>query len=102
MRGTYVEIGKNGLLYTTGSIPYYGTYPGLYDPNPLLICPHHGGDSTVEQLAEEIFSLTKINWNSTQMNQRLPIPIRAARSVGAVLKHLHEGAVVSSDYRRYL
>lgn len=102
MRGTFVEIGKNGLLYTTGSIPYYGTYPGVYDPNPLLICPHPGGDSTVEQLAEEIFSLTKINWNSTQMNQRLPIPIRAARSVGAVLKHLDEGQAVSSDYRRYL
>ncbi len=102
MRGTFVEIGKNGLLYTTGSIPYYGTYPGVYDPNPLLICPHSGGDSTVEQLAEEIFSLTKINWNSTQMNQRLPIPIRAARSVGAVLKHLSEGESVSSDYRRYL
>jgi hypothetical protein len=102
MRGTFVEIGKNGLLYTTGSIPYYGTYPGLYDPNPLLICPHSESDSTVEQLAEEVFSLTKINWNSTQMNQRLPIPIRAARSVGGVLKHMGEGEAVSSDYRRYL
>lgn len=102
MRGTFVEIGRNGLLYTTGSVPYYGTYPGVYDPNPLLICPHPGGDSTVEQLAEEIFSLTKINWNSTTMSQREPIPIRAARSVGGVLKHLGEGEAVSSDYRRYL
>lgn len=102
MRGTFVKIGRNGLLYTTGSIPYYGTYPGVYDPNPLLVCPHPGSDNTVEKLAEEIFSLTKINWNSTQMNQRFPIPIRAARSVGTVLKHLGEGEVVSSDYRRYL
>lgn len=102
MRGTFVEIGKNGLLYTNGSIPYYGTYPGQYDPRPLLICPHPGGDSTIEQLAEEVFSLTKINWNSTQINQRLPIPIRAARAVGEVLKHLSEGTLVSSDYRRYI
>lgn len=102
MRGTFVEIGRNGLLYTTGSVPYYGTYPGLYDPNPLLICSHPGSDSTVERLAEEIFSLTKINWNSTTMSQREPIPIRAARSVGGVLKHLAEGESVSSDYRRYL
>lgn len=102
MRGTFVEIGGNGLLYTNGSIPYYGTYPGQYDPRPLLICPYPGGDSTIEQIAEEIFSLTKINWNSTQINQRLPIPIRAARSVGEVLKYLGEGAGVSSDYRRYI
>ena len=43
-----------------------------------------------------------INWNSTQMNQRLPIPIRAARKVGEVLKYMKEGQVESSDYRKYI
>ena len=102
LRGTFVELGGNGLLYTTGSMPYYGTYPGMYDPKPLLLSPHRTCDSTVEQLAEEVFSLTKINWNSTQMNQRLPIPIMAARKVGEVLKYIKEGQVESSDYRRYI
>jgi len=86
MRGTFVELDGKGLLYTNGSIPYYGTYPGLYDPRPLLLCPYEGSDSTIAQIASEVLSLTKVNWNSTQMNQKLPIPIRAARAVGEVLK----------------
>ncbi|MGY3591482.1 hypothetical protein ACVIGB_008938 [Bradyrhizobium sp. USDA 4341] len=101
MRGTFVELDGKGLLYTNGSIPYYGTYPGMYDPRPLLVCPHPRSDSTVAQLADEIFSLTKINWNSTQMNQKLPIPIRAARAVGEVLKYVTDD-VVTSDYRKYI
>lgn len=102
LRGTFVDLDGKGLLYTNGSMPYYGTYPGQYDPRPLLLCPHRGGDSTIAQLAEEVLSLTKINWNSTQMNQRLPIPIRAARMVGEVLKYLREGQTESTDYRKYL
>jgi hypothetical protein len=82
--------------------PYYGTYPGLYVPRPLLLCPHPKSESTIAEIAEEVFSLTKLNWNSTQMNQRLPVPIRAAREVGEVLKYCEEGHVVSSDYRRYI
>lgn len=101
MRGTFVELGGKGLLYTNGSIPYYGTYPGLYDPRPLLLCPHPSSDSTVTQIAKEVLSLTKINWNSTQINQKLPIPIRAARKVGEVLKYIGDRKV-SSDYTRYM
>ena len=102
LRGTFVNLAGKGLLYTNGSIPYYGTYPGQYAPRPLLLCPHESCDSTISQIAEEVFSLTKINWNSTQMNQRLPIPIRAARKVGEVLKYLEDGQAVSTDYRRYI
>lgn len=102
LRGTFIDLDGKGLLYTNGSIPYYGTYPGLYVPNPLLLCPHESSESTILQIAREVFSLTKINWNSTQMNQRLPIPIRASRKVGEVLKYMPEGQRVSSDYRRYI
>jgi len=101
MRGTFVELDGKGLLYTNGSIPYYGTYPGMYDPRPLLLCPHQGSDSTIAQIAAEVLALTKINWNSTQMNQKLPIPIRAARAVGEVLKYVTDQKV-SSDYARYI
>lgn len=101
MRGTFVELDGKGLLYTNGSIPYYGTYPGMYDPRPLLLCPYKGSDSTIAQIASEVLALTKINWNSTQMNQKLPIPIRAARAVGEVLKYVSDEKV-SSDYARYI
>lgn len=101
MRGTFVDLGGKGLLYTNGSIPYYGTYPGMYDPRPLLLCPYKGSDSTIAQIASEVLALTKINWNSTQMNQKLPIPIRAARAVGEVLKYVTDEKV-STDYARYI
>lgn len=101
MRGTFIELDRKGLLYTNGSIPYYGTYPGMYDPRPLLLCPHKSSDSTIAQIAKEVLSLTKINWNSTQMNQKLPIPIRAARTVGEILKYVNDEKV-SSDYRKYI
>ena len=101
MRGTFVELDGKGLLYTNGSIPYYGTYPGLYDPRPLLLCPYKGHDSTIAQIATEVLALTKVNWNSTQMNQKLPIPIRAARAVGEVLKYVTDEKI-SSDYARYI
>jgi hypothetical protein len=35
------------------------------------------------------------------MNQKLPIPIRAARNVGEVLKYVTDDRV-SADYRRYI
>jgi len=101
MRGTFVELDGKGLLYTNGSIPYYGTYPGQYDPKPLLLCPYEGSDSTIAQIAGEVLALTTINWNSTQMNQKLQIPIRAARAVDEVLKYVTDQKV-SSDYARYI
>ena len=49
MRGTFVELDRKGLLYTNGRFPYYGTYPGIYDPRPLLLCPYPGSDSTLRR-----------------------------------------------------
>jgi hypothetical protein len=53
------------------------------------------------QIASEVLSLTKIDWNSTQMNQKLPIPIRAARAVGEVLKYVTDQKI-SLDDARYI
>ena len=39
LRGSFVQLGENGLLYTRGSVPYYGTYPGARVPRPLHLRP---------------------------------------------------------------
>lgn len=72
-----------------------GADPGMYDPRPLLLSPHKTSDSAVAQIAREVLSMTKINWNSTQMNRKLRLPIRAARKVGEVLKYVADGNVSS-------
>lgn len=101
LRGTFVDLGKKGLLYTRGSVPYYGTYPGLRVPRPLLLVPHENSDSGLLTLAKDVLALTKVNWNTTQFDQKLPAPIKAARDVGRILKHVEFGAAVSPDFRKY-
>jgi hypothetical protein len=100
LRGSFVQIGRDGLLFTRGSVPYYRTYPGLRVPQPLLLRPH-SCDTPMSELASEVLALTKMNWNSTQFDQATPIPIRAARQVGRVLKYVPFGQAEQSDYRFY-
>jgi hypothetical protein len=101
LRGTFIDLAGKGLLYTRGSVPYYGTYPGLRVPRPLLLVPHENTDSTILTLAKDVLALTKVNWNTTQFDQKLPAPIKAAREVGRILKHIEYGTAVSSDFRKY-
>jgi hypothetical protein len=101
LRGTFIDLRGKGLLYTRGSVPYYGTFPGLRVPRPLLLVPHENCDSAITKIAEEVLALTKVNWNSTQFDQKLPAPIKAAREVGRILKHIEFGTAVSPDFRRY-
>lgn len=101
LRGTFVDLKGKGLLYTRGSVPYYGTYPGLRVPRPLLLVPHENSDSALPRLAEEVLALTKVNWNTTQFDQKLPAPIKAARDVGRILKHIEYGVPTSPDFRKY-
>lgn len=100
LRGSFVEIGKNALLYTRGSVPYYGTFPGVRVPIPLQLRPF-GCETSLASLAAEILALTKLNWNSTQFDQKSPIPIRAAREVGRVLKHVSYAERDQTDFRYY-
>ena len=44
--------------------------------------PHENTDSTILTLAKDVLALTKVNWNTTQFDQKLPAPIKAAREVG--------------------
>lgn len=101
LRGTFVDLDGKALLYTRGSVPFYGTFPGLRVPRPLLLVPHENSDSSLLTLAKDVLALTKVNWNTTQFDQKLPAPIKAAREVGRILKHVGFGTAISSDFRRY-
>ena len=102
LRGSFVQTGNNGLLYTRGSVPYYGTYPGARVPNPLQLRPHEDNETSLEKIAEEILALTKMNWNSTQFDHASPIPIRAAKDVGRVLRHVSFAERDQTDFRYYM
>ena len=75
------------ILYTRGSVPFYGTYPGMNIPSPLPFRLVET-ESSPEDLADEILALTKMNWNQTQLDARQPITLRNADQVGEILRDL--------------
>ncbi len=88
LRGTLLSIDDHRhVLYTRGSVPFYGTYPGMYIPSPLSFRLVET-ESSPEHLAEELLALTKMNWNQTQLDARQPITLRTADRVGEILRHL--------------
>ena len=66
-----------------------------------MLVPHENYHSALARLAEEVLALTKVNWNTTQFDQKLPAPIGATRDVGGILKQVDYGAAISPDFRKY-
>jgi len=102
LRGTFVELdSKHHVLYTKGSTDFYMVYPGWYVPRPLeFFC--EDTQTTPRKLAEEILALTKMNWNNTQFDNSMPITVRAARQVGAILKYLDRSSTTPTSYAYYM
>lgn len=93
MRGTFLEVDRNyGVLYTTGYIPYFETYPGMHIPRPLDIIKFEG-DSSITTLSQEILALTKLNFNNCNYYDGLPITIRFAQKVGEIIQYFDDDIV---------
>jgi hypothetical protein len=102
LRGAFLQLQTNmGLLYLKGSVNFFGTYPGLYVPRPLEFTAFRA-ETPVEQLATEMLSLSKLNWNNTQFDGGEPITVRAARRVGDILKCISEGGTVQPTFRFFM
>ena len=102
LRGTFVNFdARYSILYTRGSIDFYMMYPGMYVPKSLeLVCVDV--EQPARALAQEILALTKMNWNNTQFDSALPITIKAARQVGAILKYVESTAPIQASYAFYM
>jgi hypothetical protein len=102
LRGTMLTLADDRhLLYTSGAVPFYKTYPGHYVPQPLGIRTIDT-ESSPEMLATEVLALTKMNWNQTRLDGRIPITLRTARTVGNILRHHGTDAPASSRYAHYM
>ena len=102
LRGTVIQIGANDyLLYTKGYSNYLDTYPGLRVPTPIEVVEHHG-DAPMETICQEIFSLTKMNWNSADFCIRNPITLEYASEVGKILAYVPEEVIPRPEYRFYM
>ena len=102
IRGTLLEIDKSeGVLYTTGYIPYYETFPGMHMPLGKSV-EIFEGESTLRNVCTEIMALTKVNFNNCNYYDGLPITLRFAQKVGEIIQYLPDGFVPPSKYYFYM
>tara|TARA_R100000789_G_scaffold7097_3_gene11454 strand:+ start:16189 stop:17592 length:1404 start_codon:yes stop_codon:yes gene_type:complete len=101
-RGTLLTMSEtDGILYTRGTVDFYKTYPGMYVPSPLRITAYDQ-DSSLEDLCEEILGLTKMNWNNTQLDGRLPITLECASKIGDIMKYVDPNERPQVSYSFYM
>ncbi len=88
LRGTALILDeKNAYLWTTGYVLQLDTYIGPETPNPLFITVLKSKKTMPElkTVLNDIMGLTKINYNSCNFNDGLPVTVRFANMVGEVL-----------------
>ena len=88
LRGTALLLDRRtAYLWTNGYVPQLDTYIGPETPNPLHITVMRSKDTQPDILSvlNDIMGLTKINYNSCNFNDGLPVTVRFARMVGDVL-----------------
>lgn len=102
IRGTLLHIDEvTGVLYTTGYVPYFETFPGLHIPHPLEISIYEA-ESTLKKISEEILALTKMNFNNCNYYNSLPITIQFAQKVGEIIQYIDENAIPPNKYYYYM
>jgi hypothetical protein len=100
-RGACISVGDRRYLYTTGYVPSLGRYPHGHVPAPVQITDHIG-DTSARELLSEVLILTKMNWNSARFAERLPVTVRFASEVGAILRDLPEDFTPEARYAFYM
>jgi hypothetical protein len=102
LRGTnFILDDFRSILYTTGYIPYYETYPGVHMPSGLSV-EIFDGESTLRNVCREILALTKLNFNNCNFFDSLPITLKFSQKVGEIIQYLPEGVNPPSKYYFYM
>ena len=84
-RGTaYVQNNRQGYLWTVGFVPRLQTYLGKEVPNPLYIEITHG-KASIPRVMQDVFALTKLNYNACIFADGQPVTLKFADRVGEIL-----------------
>ncbi len=85
MRGTFWKLtNRTGYLWTSGFKPRWETYDGSEIPAPLRIDIQHGS-ADIDQVARDIFGLTKLNYNACKLGDSEPVTVGFSDAVGEIL-----------------
>jgi Predicted membrane protein len=75
---------RRALLWATGFKPTVLSYDGWEVPVPLSIELQHG-EADLRQIAEDIYALTKLNYNACKLGDASPVTIGFSDQVGEIL-----------------
>jgi hypothetical protein len=101
LRGTILNIEDEHYLYTTGYMPTISSFPHGHVPSPLRIVDHVG-DTSIKDILQEILILSKMNWNSANMDGLLPITLTFSRIVGDILREVPTDVTPDPRYIFYM
>ena len=109
-RGTVIQLDTYSfLLWTHGSVchadiagakmNYYQGKRGI--PAPLLIRRFRGKDS-IDTVAKEILSLTKMNWNGGELYRSLPVTLEFSKVLSSMSKQAESLRDIPYDFRFFM
>jgi hypothetical protein len=102
LRGSHLDLGDaQSALYTKGSVDFYRTYPGMYVPQPIGL-RHCQPTRSPSELAAEVLALTKMNWNQTRLDGKLPVTLRTAEQVKRILRFCDPDQPIATRYAHYM
>lgn len=99
-RGTVCRLGSASYLFTVGYQPQHLTYPGPHVPVPIEVVGADRDD--IENVANDILCLTKMNWNSARSAAALPVTLSFARKVGGIMSELPSDVSAHPSFRYYM
>ncbi len=85
LRGTFWRLSNTaGLLWGSGFKARIGTYDGWETPLAMRIDVQHG-EAPIERVAQDIFGLTKLNYNACRLGDSDPVTVGFSDAVGEIL-----------------
>jgi hypothetical protein len=101
LRGTRIPLGASYLVYTKGYNTYQRGYHKPRIPVPLEITEYYG-DTPLDEIANEILSLTRLNWNTADFCIYWPVTLEFSSNVGEVLGRVPPGDPINENYHHYM
>lgn len=85
LRGTLWKLSESaGLLWGSGFKGRLATYDGWETPLAMRIDIQHG-ETPIERVAQDIFGLTKLNYNACRLGDSDPVTVGFSDAVGEIL-----------------
>lgn len=102
MRGTFWKLTeRTGYLYGSGFKPRLATYDGPETPIPLRI-DIQKGNAPIELVAQDIFGLTKLNYNACRLGESKPVTIKFSNAVGEILISNPGTTAIKPTFKYYI